>query len=127
MELSRQNSHGRYHLQGYQAGSLRINGQRFAPPLWLTADILETAWPVALENPGLPQWSTLSAKDFAEIPPCDIVLLGTGNACQLPPAELYQALAEVGIILEVMDSAAACRTFAVLTSENRRVAAAFLA
>lgn len=126
MELSRQHGHGRYHLQGYQNGKLQINGQHFSPPLWLTANTLESAWSIPLANDVAIAWSALTVTAFADIRDCDIMLLGTGLRCQLPPVSLYQNLAASGIILEVMDSAAACRTFAVLTSEDRRVAAAFL-
>lgn len=53
----------------------------------------------------------------------EIVLLGTGPANVFPPRELTFAFARKGIGLEVMDTAAAARTFNVLANEGRRVAA----
>ncbi|HET7130660.1 MAG TPA: MTH938/NDUFAF3 family protein [Gammaproteobacteria bacterium] len=54
----------------------------------------------------------------------EIVLLGTGPALLWPEADLVAELAASGVGLEIMDTAAACRTFNVLVQERRRVAAA---
>ena len=53
----------------------------------------------------------------------ELVILGTGETGQFAPRELTFAFARRGIGLEVMDTAAAARTFNVLASESRRVAA----
>jgi uncharacterized protein len=54
----------------------------------------------------------------------EVILLGTGARQQFPPAALLQAVLSRGVGLEVMATDAACRTFNVLASEYRRVAAA---
>ncbi len=54
----------------------------------------------------------------------DVILLGTGELQSFPPQELGMGLMNRGIGLEVMDTAAACRTYNVLLSEGRAVAAA---
>jgi len=56
----------------------------------------------------------------------EIVLFGTGSHLQWPPAATIAALHELGIGVEVMDTAAACRTYNILMLEGRRVAAALL-
>lgn len=56
----------------------------------------------------------------------DVLLLGTGKTIAHPPAALRSALEQVGIGVEPMDSAAAARTYNVLLSEGRRIAAALL-
>jgi uncharacterized protein len=53
----------------------------------------------------------------------EIILFGTGWENRLPPRELVFALARRGIGLETMDTPAACRTFNILVSEERNVAA----
>lgn len=53
----------------------------------------------------------------------ELIVLGTGNKYILPPRDLVFALARRGVGLEVMDTPAAARTFNVLISESRRVAA----
>ena len=52
------------------------------------------------------------------------MLLGTGGAMLLPDVDLMALLAKRGIGLEIMSTAAACRTFNVLVHEQRRVVAA---
>lgn len=56
----------------------------------------------------------------------EILLLGTGDNIQFPAAELMSLPATRGIGLEVMDTAAACRTFNILAGENRQVVAILL-
>ncbi len=56
----------------------------------------------------------------------EVVLLGTGRQLRFPPHALLMPLMEAGIGCEVMDNAAACRTYNVLTGEGRQVVAAFL-
>ena len=53
----------------------------------------------------------------------EIVIFGTGWKSQRPPRELVFAMARRGIGFETMDTPAACRTFNILISEGRDVAA----
>lgn len=65
------------------------------------------------------------ASDFQSLcDGCDIVLFGTGNA--LPRAvfwELRACFFEKRVGFEIMDTAAACRTFNIIAEEGRRVSA----
>jgi uncharacterized protein len=56
----------------------------------------------------------------------EMILLGTGAKPEFPPRELVFSLARRGIGLEVMDTAAACRTFNILVGDGRKVAAIFI-
>ena len=56
----------------------------------------------------------------------EVVLLGTGARQAFPPSELLRPFAEGRLGLEVMDTAAACRTFNVLAAEGRKVVAGLL-
>ena len=56
----------------------------------------------------------------------EVVLLGSGNSLRFPSQQLRAAFLARGIGLEVMDNAAAARTFNVLASEGRKVVAAFI-
>ncbi|RTZ64012.1 MAG: hypothetical protein DSZ29_06135 [Aquificaceae bacterium] len=53
-----------------------------------------------------------------------VILLGTGAKQIFPPKEIYLAFVKSGIGFEIMDTQAACRTFNILMSEDRNVAAA---
>ena len=56
----------------------------------------------------------------------EILLLGLGRSMGVIPRTLRSALRAAGIVLEPMDTGAACRTYNVLLAEDRRVAAALL-
>ncbi len=56
----------------------------------------------------------------------DILLLGTGSAQCFPPARVFSTVAAEDAGLEVMDTAAACRTYNILVAEGRSVAAALM-
>ena len=55
-----------------------------------------------------------------------ILLLGLGRSMRAMPTVLRMTLRAAGIVLEPMDTGAACRTFNVLVAEDRPVAAALL-
>ncbi|MCW8915907.1 MAG: Mth938-like domain-containing protein [Magnetovibrio sp.] len=57
----------------------------------------------------------------------EILVVGCGANFTLPPEELRVALQEYGVVLEWMDTPAACRTYNVLAIEERAVAAALVA
>lgn len=56
----------------------------------------------------------------------EVFLLGSGARLAWPPPALLGTLAQRGIGTEVMDTAAACRTYNILMLEGRQVAAALL-
>jgi uncharacterized protein len=73
-------------------------------------------------------FEALAETDFAQLLEAkpDVVLLGTGRAIRFPHPRLTRALADARVGLEVMDTAAACRTFNILAAEGRRVTAALI-
>lgn len=77
-----------------------------------------------------PAFAGLTADHFAPVlsadPKPEVLLLGSGARMHLLPSALRKALREQGIVVDVMDSPAACRTYNVLLAEGRRVAAALL-
>lgn len=56
----------------------------------------------------------------------DVLFVGTGAEIAHMPADLRDRLEALGLGVEVMASAPACRTYNVLLSEGRRVALAAL-
>lgn len=98
--------------------SILVNNQEYASSIALTPDEFLGEWPAA-------PVAELDAGHFdallQEKP--EIVLLGTGPTNIFPPRGLTFAFARKGIGFEVMDTAAAARTFNVLANEGRRVAA----
>lgn len=103
------------------SGYVDINRRRYEANLVLMPDRI-------LENWGTAGFDGLTEADFAavaELKP-ELVLLGTGARQRFPAPRLLRALIEAGIGCEVMDLAAACRTYTILVAEGRRVAAALL-
>lgn len=59
-------------------------------------------------------------------PPVEVLVVGCGaKAAFIPPSKRNELKAH-GLVLEVMDTGAACRTYNVLLAEGRRVAAALI-
>ncbi|KPK60604.1 MAG: hypothetical protein AMJ59_05810 [Gammaproteobacteria bacterium SG8_31] len=85
-----------------------------------TQDIIPD-WPVASTQ----QISEHHLAPVLELEP-EIVLLGTGRHLVFPGREIYGVFLGRRIGLEVMGTAAACRTFNVLAGEGRMVAAALI-
>ena len=56
----------------------------------------------------------------------ELIILGTGSKLQFPDAEITRPVHEAGIGLEIMDTAAACRTFNLLAGDGRHVVAALI-
>ncbi len=85
-------------------------------------------FPDALITPWEARFDTLTPEHFADIiagrP--EVLLLGTGQRQRFPSPTIMQALAAQRIGLEVMDTAAACRTYNILVGEGRRAVAALL-
>ncbi len=64
---------------------------------------------------------------IVEIGRIDLLLIGSGEKALPPDAPVARALRELGLNVEVMDTPSAARTYNVMFSEGRRVAAALLA
>lgn len=105
-------------IRRVSGSAILINDEEHATSIALTPERLLGEWPatpVAELDEG--HFGTV----LEAVP--EIVLLGTGVDNIFPPRELTFAFARKGIGLEVMDTAAAARTFNVLANEGRRVAA----
>jgi uncharacterized protein len=110
-------------IQSYGDGHFRISGQHHQGSVivfpertlvWAVAD------PFAITLEALAAVTAPDAK-------VEILLIGTGRKASLISAELRQALRAQRIVVEAMDTGAACRTYNVLLAEERRVAAALIA
>lgn len=112
---------GRQIVQAYGDGGFKVTGVDFEGSLLVFLDRTQV-WSGELTLDGL--------KDVIEAKPeekPEILVVGCGAAFTLPPEELRQGLKSNGIVLEWMDTAAACRTYNILAIEERAVAAALVA
>jgi len=108
-------------VTAYGPGFIEINKTRHTGHLLLLPDAPVQPWPP-------PAFDELRREDFdalLDLRP-EVVLLGTGRRQRFPPPRLTAGIGRARVGFEVMDTAAACRTYNILMSEGRRVLAAFL-
>jgi len=121
MKVSLDTGTASYLIRGYGTGSITVNETVYERDVIVMPEAIIDEWHSAPAD-------ALTAAHFdllGDYAP-EILLLGTGRVQCFPPARLMADLARRGIGLEAMDTAAACRTFNVLMSEDRRVAAALM-
>ena len=100
-------------IDGYGEGFFRIAGEVCKAPLLVTADRTQ-------------DWGGYddTASILALAGQIDVLYVGTGPEMAYAPVEFRAVIEAAGIGVEPMTSPAACRTYNVLLSEGRRVAAA---
>jgi uncharacterized protein len=85
---------------------------------------------------GICGWEPVDAKDLtvghfekvlAEAQDIEVLLIGTGDGMRVLPKELRAAFKEAGISVDPMSTGAAVRTYNIMLSESRAVAAALIA
>jgi len=108
-------------VRAYAENQITIGDTIYRSSLIITPERVIPDW-------SLPAANSLSEEDFALL--CDlepeVVLLGTGSLMQFPPRVITRPLMDRSIGLEVMDTAAACRTYNILATEGRNVVAGLI-
>lgn len=116
---------GRQIVESYGDRRFRVSGQSLDGSILVFPD-RTLAWPLASID-------ALDAASLAEVIQAgragvvDLLLIGCGVRTAMVPAALRQALRDAGVVIEAMDTGAACRTYNVLMAEGRRVCAALIA
>lgn len=121
MKLTDETLPGTHLVRSYTPGEIRVGETVIRSSCLLRADKV------------VPQWrpQTLNALTAEDLEPIfalepEIIVLGTGTRQRFPESALLGSILARGIGCEVMTTAAACRTYNVLVSEDRRVVAALL-
>lgn len=121
MLLHLENPDFHYVLRGADAESARVND------LCLTRSFILS--PTALIENWLPSGvESLTPEDLEPLLALNpsVVILGCGQVSRFPSQAVIAACLTRNIGIEVMDNAAAARTFNVLATEARKVVAGFL-
>ncbi len=105
-------------VRNVAAEGIRINDQWWSKTVALTPDEIIAPWDIV-------PLAELTENDFSALldRSPELVIVGSGAKSVFPPRELMFAFARRGVGLEVMDTAAAARTFNVLAVEGRHVVA----
>lgn len=121
MQLNLERPDYAYFLRGADGAQALVNDRVLLHSFVIAPDTLIETWPVkdaaAMAPPELEPLLALNP---------ELVVLGTGATQVFPPAALMAACLSRGIGIEVMNNAAAARTFSVLAGEGRRVVAGFM-
>ena len=112
--------HG-YIINSYEPGWIQINEQKYYQSLLLMPDRLIQDWSAASADQITPEHLV----ELARYEP-QVLLLGTGEQHKFLHPQIFRPLMELGIGYEVMTTGAACRTYNVLLSEDRKVLAALI-
>lgn len=100
---------------------ITVNEERLEKSLIIQPTRLQRDWSVRHFNElGKPQFQELARLDV------EILLLGTGQRQYFPDPRMLLPISDRGIGIEIMSTAAACRTYNILMAENREVAAALI-
>ena len=108
-------------IRAYSADQITIGETQYRTSIMVTPNRVITDWAQSTV-------ATLDEGDFRfmlEFRP-EVVLLGTGGRMVFPPPSITHPLMNQSIGLEVMDTAAACRTYNILAGEGRNVLAALI-
>lgn len=108
-------------LDALGPASSRVRQEVLTRSLIITPEHLIRNWPPQTLN----ELAAAHMRVLGELNP-EVVLLGSGGRFAWPDRAALAPLVQAGIGYEVMDTAAACRTYNILMSDGRRVAAALL-
>lgn len=121
MKLQANPSSGQHIIAAHGPGWVEIDGRRYQSSLVITPTAIDATWGPdtfdALDEAHLSALAVLT---------CDVLLLGTGSRQRFPQPQLLRSLIEAGIGVEIMDTAAACRTYNIVVAEGRAVVAALI-
>jgi uncharacterized protein len=108
-------------IRAYDDDKIQINDQTFMHSIIVTPTMLIDNW----APQSIADLTSESLQIIIELKP-DIILVGTGAKLVFPHSALLAELLSQQIGVEVMSTAAACRTYNVLMSEGRNVAAGLI-
>jgi uncharacterized protein len=121
MQLNLEHPDHEFLLRGADGSIAVVNDRRLTSSFIVSPDRLIDTW--AVTDPRA--LSAVHLEPLLELDP-EVVLLGTGASQVFPPPAVMATCLSRGVGLEVMNNAAAARTFNVLAGEGRRVVAGFV-
>lgn len=121
MEFHRDSSNEINVVRALGDDGLRVGAKHLTAPCVVTPQRIIEYWPVASAS----ELRAAHFDPFINDSP-ELILFGSGQVLEFPAPDVAQALAGRGIGFEVMDTAAACRTYNVLAHEGRAVVAALI-
>jgi uncharacterized protein len=121
MKLNLENRGASNVVRSYSASSIKVGDAVLTTSSIVSTEQIIRDWPPHTVE----QLSRSHLEAIVALKP-EIVVLGTGTQQKFPSMDLAAAMMTRGIGFEVMDTGAACRTYNVLVSEDRRAVLAVL-
>ena len=110
---------------GYDDQSVTINNLRFTDSVIFGSHVAPATWAFGGFDALTAEQTAQSILDMTPAG-TELVLLGTGKRQTFPPVAARKVWQKAGLAVEVMDTAAACRTYNILLAEGRPVLAAVI-
>lgn len=121
MSLTEDQNTATYQIKSFSPGKIGINDKMYTNSIIISPNQLIANWhPKTIDmitDADLLLLLTLNP---------DIILLGTGEKSRILPAKKVACLLEKNFQVECMSTAAACRTYTVLSAEGRNVVAGLI-
>ncbi|MGB0712729.1 MAG: Mth938-like domain-containing protein [Gammaproteobacteria bacterium] len=108
-------------VRAYEPGKLIVGLNTFTRSFILSPGEIVDRWP-----PGSMDELTMDHVRMISALDADVLLIGTGSRQVFPRPDLMRDILAAGLTIEFMDTAAACRTYNILYSEDRQVAAGLM-
>jgi len=123
MDITPEIPANRKYIDHYGDGGFRVGGERYEGSLIVAP---EQVWAWAISDIAHLTTESVAAVLAAD-PPIELLLIGCGTRAERVPRDVHEALRAKTIIVDSMETGAACRTYNVLMVEERRVAVALIA
>ena len=121
MQLIHDRAEGYFFIRAARADRVVVIDRELNASFLIAPDRVVENWPVS-DSAAIDNESMQALLDLEP----EVVILGTGEHQRFPPAPALMPLQGRHVVVEVMDNAAAARTYNLLAGEGRRVVAGFI-
>ena len=121
LKLHLERAAGEFRILGYKSGGIVVNERTYLEAVVVSPEDAPAPWSVR----SVSKMTTSDLGPLLAREP-EVILIGTGRRQVFPDMRLLTSMYERSIGLEVMDTAAACRTFNIVANEGRRVVAGLI-
>ena len=121
MQLNHDRAEGYFFIRAIRRDAVIVIDRELRSSFLIAPDRVVETWPVA----SIGSLDAAAVQGILELQP-EVAILGTGNRQQFPDKTVLMPSLRQGIGVEVMDNAAAGRTYNLLAAEGRKVVAAFI-
>lgn len=123
MDITPTTPEGKQVIVSYGPDRFKINTAHYQGSVVVMPDVVFNWDVTSVDDLSLDSLDMVLAVE----PSVEILLIGCGSRMELVPSALKKQLRDHGVGVDQMDTGAACRTYNILLSEGRRVAAALIA